>query len=194
VVPPSHAGADRPAPTSPAPSSPAPIRLLAGALLSSDLGAMPEPALGLTASVAIANPFGRIELAGTYWFDQHGAAASRPSTGGDFSFVSAAALLCPTLVHGVVELSACAGIELGRMHAVGTGVRDSAEETLLWLAARAGGTGTWRLARPFGLRLELGAAVPFMRPRWVLGRGTVYEVDRPAALDARASLGGELRF
>ena len=93
---------------------------------------------------------------------------------------------------GPVELGPRAGLELGRIHAAGFGVDHPGEASVLWVALRAGASGTLAVAGPLGLRLDLGLAVPLSRPRWVLER--VGPVDRPAAATARGALGLEARF
>jgi len=161
-------------------------------LLASDAGALPSPALGVTVQLAILTPRLRVEITGTSWLDQRATLPSRASTGGDFSFISGAAMACPMLMRGLVELGLCGGLELGRMSATGFGVDHPTEDAIPWAAARASGLLLWPVSELFALRLEAGAAIPFTRPRWVLEQ--VGLVDQPGPISARSQLGAEIRF
>ena len=90
------------------------------------------------------------------------------------------------------EIGPCLGFELGRLHASGFGVSNPGEGSTLWAAIDGGGVLALRLAAPLALVLRLGAAVPLLRPSFVLEN--VGPVFRPPAVAARGESGVELIF
>lgn len=162
-----------------------------GVFATGDLGSLPAPAFGLSVGGGITLWRVRIDLTGTYWFEQE-ATLDDSAKGGNFSFFSAALAGCPILLPGDLELGVCAGLELGRMHAEGFGVTDPSESSILWAAFRAGGAASWVFADPVALRLQIDMVVPFTRPQWVLQN--VGAIDQPGSVTGRALLGSELRF
>jgi hypothetical protein len=120
--------------------------------------------------------------------------ASRPTAGGDVDLLAGLVVTCRDLAlfKSPIELGPCAGIEVGRIHAAGFGVRTPSEASQLWVAPRVGGMITWAPLRLLGLVLRLEAAFPLDRPRFVLEE--VGAVHRPSVAVGRAEAGVELRF
>lgn len=131
-------------------------------------------------------------LGGTFFLGQREPLGDDPTLGGDFDFFAFSAQACPGYELDPVEVAFCLGLEIGRMGAAGYGVDLPETRRVVWLALPFGVTGAYRIVDPLAVRLDLGAAVPFGRPRWTLtGIG---EVDRPAVIAARAGLGLELQL
>ena len=196
-------GAPRPTGASPdsavAPTPPRKGQGAVSASLSADAGAMPSYAAGVRGAVGLLFAWGRLELGWTQWLAQNATVDPRTASvgapagaGARFTFFSGSAGACVMALPGRLELDVCGAAEVGRMHASGYGVLSPKDATLLWLAARVGGTADLSLTDELGLRLDLEAVVPFNRPAWTLENIGV--VDRPGPIDGRAALGGELRF
>lgn len=160
------------------------------ALVSGDIGALPVPTVGFGGAAGLQVGWMRIELAGRYWLPQSETLAS--GAGGNFELATGELRGCPGYTWKPVTVGGCAGVELGRIAAEGFGVDRSEEASAFWAAARLGGLVSVEVVGPLALRLDLGVAIPFDRPRWVLDR--VGLVDQPAPVTARGETGAELRF
>jgi len=168
------------------------------ALLVSDIGSLPEPALGARVGVELGWRALRLQLTGTMFFDQHvelAAASARPA-GADVNLAVGAALAC-TDALGVpasrLEVPLCAGVELGRLAGVGRGVLDAREEAVPWVAPLLEAGLFWGIPSTllrFGALFS--AVVPLNRDEFVLrGLGSVH---RPSSFAARGSLGLDVHF
>jgi hypothetical protein len=116
----------------------------------------------------------------------------RPTAGGRFHLIAGDGSACYAILRAPVELSPCAGLELGSMAATGFGVRSNGSGSALWVAPLAEAAAALPIGRSFAVRLDLGVLVPVERPAFVLSAaGTVYTA---AAVVGRATLGVELRF
>jgi hypothetical protein len=189
-----------PPPPSPPPPPPAPApslrpRFHLAAWARADLGSLPGVSFAAGGTAALALGALRVELgAGAAPARTQLAthpAASGATAGGEISLIAGSAGLCyGVLPEGRLELSPCAAVELGRLHATGFGVTTPGEGNALWSAARLGARlAFWPMSRA-AVVLRAEAAVPFARPAFVLeGLGTVH---RPGPVAGR--LGGELEW
>jgi hypothetical protein len=151
----------------PAPAEGAGARLMAGPLIALGAGALPFPAYGVGARVAVeTGP--RWELAGMFWPEQPASVPAQPSrtVGADVWLATVQPSACLSFARGAV--ASCAGGELGAMQARSTGVPLAGSGTSWWLALTAGVSLRAAITRGISLRLRLDAGVPFFRPRFIL--------------------------
>jgi hypothetical protein len=88
----------------------------------------------------------------------------------------------------------CAGAEVGRIHATGSGVDKPGEGDSLWVALRGGVAGAWVLDSWVDLRARVDVVAPLVRPRFVLtGVHEPTPVHEPTVA-GRAGLAVEIRF
>ncbi len=148
------------------------------------------PALGAVGVIAIGRQ--RIDLGAVILPLQREVSPLRATAGGDADLAAVTASTCRDLLGRTFELGPCLGFEIGRIEARGFGVFEPGEGAALWVAFTAGGMLVYRPVPEMGFGLRLGAAVPFARPRFVLGG--VDLVDQPGPVAARAAIGVELTF
>ena len=165
-----------------------PLRWAVSLNAAVDVGSLPAPAFGLgaalSASARLTSLFRiRAALRPVLFFPQHAFLAGSNAVGGDFDFFNVGLAGCPELSVADADVGLCVGMELGRMAAEGFGVDTPERQAVLWSALPLGLSAGWRFYRPFGLRLDLGAAVPLSRPRWLLE--DIGDVDRPGVVAAR---------
>ncbi len=91
-----------------------------------------------------------------------------------------------------MELTGCAGGEVGRLHGRGINVSDPDRGNGLWLAAALSAAASREVARGVALFIDLGLVVPLIRSTFVLLN--VGPVHTPAAAVGRGSIGAEVRF
>jgi hypothetical protein len=157
-----------------------------------DAGMLPRPAMGAVLTAAALLGAVRIEGYGAYWPGQAGRLDSVAHGGGTVSIALGGAKGCYRAARGPAEVAACAGIEFGDMHGVGSGVRYPHGADSLWVAGSLGGRASMRIAYDLWLAVDAAVVVPFQRDEFILDDlGTVH---RPSTVGARAALGPELRF
>lgn len=150
----------------PSPRGPG-TRLLAGPLIALGAGALPFPAYGVGARVALeAGP--RWELAGMFWPEEPASvvAGASQTVGASVWLADIQPSVCVSFARGAV--ASCVGGELGAMRASSTGVPVSGSGRSWWLAATAGLSVRVPLAPAVDLRFRLDVGVPFLRPRFML--------------------------
>jgi hypothetical protein len=166
-----------------------------GPALQGDIGTFDTPNLGLSFVAAwIPTPV-RLELSGAYWLTQTinvPAPPPNPPRGGRLDLLSAALQGCYAFVTKPIEISPCAGIELGIYRGTAFGVSEIGSNSTFWGAFLWGGLLAWHVAGPFALRATLEAVSPLTRPTFQIGG--VGSVHKPASLSGRAGIGLELRF
>jgi hypothetical protein len=171
-------------------------RLAGGPLVATGAGALPFPAYGIGARIALETGL-RWEIAGTFWPVQSTAVAAGSSgtVGAGVWLADAEPSVCLPLAGGTV--APCIGGALGAMHARGTGVPTAGVGTSWWLAVTAGVSLSAALARGFDLRFRLDLGVPAFRPSFELDNvgsvGTV-RAFQPAPVFGAVSLEPEFRF
>ena len=139
-----------------------------------------------------------LRVLGTILFEQQTELASVGATspGAKLELLTAGAVGC-TLPFGnpseQLMVSACAGLELGRLAGIGTGVLAPRRGSALWVAPLVQVAGFWVLPdTTLRLGLLLTGGVPLNRDEFALtGIGTVY---RPPNLMGRLSLGLDVAF
>jgi hypothetical protein len=161
----------------PAPEpEPEPVR--AGLRAVGALGVLPAPALGVSLAA---------EVEATSGFSIGVAVLYMPEVKTDdgelaFGLTAFEPFGCARLIETrSAELSGCAGLQLGSLHAVAHGLRPLEPGDYPWLAATLGPRGT--LAPTRGLRLELGAvaAAPLIAHDFVV-RGRPGSAHEPATI------------
>ena len=171
---------------------------LAAALL--DVGSLPAPAPGVRVGLAIQAGAYRVEPLFEAWAASRATLAGRPGAGASLRLLVGAVRACRRLWpwHGRdarAAASACAGFELGEMHAEGFGVLLPDQGGALWAAPRAEARFELRLASWLALTADAGAAAPLDRRPFVLrlaGERTVAHL--PAAASLRGAVGLAARF
>jgi hypothetical protein len=167
-----------------------------------DLGTLPHLSDGLTGGFAITFDALRLEAFGTYLFSQPAYAASIPFLGSNIDLLTGGLRGCYVPPGRVIELGACAGLELGQLQGNGFGSLRSPYQTFtpqsgggLWVAPTIGGRLSWRIAPYFSLVIDLGVAIPLERD--------VFDISIPGAsgglhqansVVARGAAGPEVRF
>jgi hypothetical protein len=143
-----------------------------------DVGSLPGAAVGFGVTGLARYGAQQFELGAGVWPDRSATIPERPSAGGDISLVTLAPGTCRTLLSGVIELSPCAALEIGLMHARGFGVTSTEHVSVFWAAARGGGALTFKPVRRLGLLLRIEGVVPLTAPRFLIGG--VGEVHKPS--------------
>jgi hypothetical protein len=179
-------------PAAPAASAAPGPALVALGFLVADTGSLPAPTLGAAAGAGLAWPGFELRVIGTLLPErQEDIDRNDPeSPGAKLGLVTGSALACAPLALNapLIALRACAGWELGRLAASGTGVTTPHHTVTFWSAARLDFAARWAsMTGPLGLELHLSALAPLTRNEFILEDiGSVY---RPANVTGRASLG-----
>jgi hypothetical protein len=166
--------------------------------LVGDLGTMQDLAGAVEIGAGVVVGPARLDAAFAFWFPQSAEAEADSRYGGTLGLEAGALAACallPPIARAVgprfeVGLP-CLAFELGRMHADGENVSDPGAGADLWAAVRGGAAAAWALEPWLRLRLRLEAALPVVRPKFVLrGVGTVHE----PGVAGRATLGADVAF
>lgn len=184
--PPSDASATTPA----SPASPAPLHAALGAAVIADTGSLPAPGFGAEIGARVGGSLLELHARGLFLPARAASidTGDPSSPGAELSLLAGALLGCVPLSHGVVDLGACAGAELGQLTGRGIHVATPHERHSLWSAARLDLTARKPLPSvPLALELGFSAAAPLLRDNFILEDiGTIH---RPANVVGRASLG-----
>ena len=176
----------------PAPSSAAAFEPVVSAWLVGDVGALPDPGLGLSVSLEVTTQRFRMQAAGVLFFEQHAGLEGNltPAPGADLGLALGVLSACYAPVgswNNALVFGACARAEAGSLYGSGTNVRGASSRAQVWLAPGLDLLGSWSALPWLRLGLQLGATVPILRPQFALGElGDLY---RPAALTFRTALG-----
>ncbi len=158
-----------------------PTSLAAGPLIASGAGALPFPAYGVGALVAV-DTGPRWELAGMFWPEQSASVVDGSHTvGASVWLATVRPSACASFAHGAI--ASCAGGELGTMQGRGTGVPNLGSGRSWWLAVSAGLSVRAVVAPRVSLRFRLDVGLPFFRPSFVLdnvGPGGSVQAFQPA--------------
>jgi hypothetical protein len=153
-----------------------------------DAGVLPDQAVGLDLSAAL--ELGALRLGASFaGFMPQETQLSDATGGARFDFVRGNLELCGHPRFGDFHLLACAGFELGRIGARGTGVRNWRDVEAGWYAPRVllgVGYGFAKIVRVF---LRGGIAMPLTRREFLLDDEHVHQPDTTSL---RASLSVEL--
>jgi hypothetical protein len=159
-------------------------------------GLLPNLGFGATMDLGL-NPAGRLPLRfdSTYWFPDSTVQAGRG--GGEFWAWVGGVGVCPTVIsREVVEGTVCAGVQAGVVHGTGIGLHPTGSPTRPYGDIDARARLSFPLLRPLLGFVELGVAVPWMRPRFVYSDqsdNSSVEVHRPSAVVFFGGIGVKLR-
>jgi hypothetical protein len=171
-------------------------RIVAGPLIALGAGALPFPAYGVGARLAVeTGP--RWELAGMFWPEQSASVVADAShtVGAGVWLAALQPSVCVSFARGAV--ASCAGGELGAMQARGTGIPVPGSGTSWWLALTAGLSLRATVAQGIFLRVRIDVGVPFFRPTFVLenvGPGGSVQAFQPAAVFGALSIEPEFQL
>ena len=181
-----------------APDAPDVRRWRASAGVVGDVGTMQDLAAAVEIGAGVVVGPARLDATFAFWFPRSAEAEADSRYGGivglEAGALGACALL-PPLARAVgprFEIGLpCVGFELGRMHADAQNVTTPGTGADLWAAVRGGAAAAWALEPWLRLRLRLEAALPLVRPKFVLrGVGVVHE----PGVAGRATLGADVAF
>jgi hypothetical protein len=177
-------------------SEPAGLTPALGVWLVGDAGSLPGAGLGLGLAAELRVARFAVRAAGTWLFDRHVTlpGAGAPALGADMSLALGNVSACSApFASASLSASICAGWELGRLDALGTGVRDPRRAGALWSAPRVDLELAWATGdNPLRLVAQLSAATPLKRDDFFLrDLGSVY---RPPVVAGRLALGVDVSF
>jgi hypothetical protein len=144
----------------------------------SEIGLFPSPAFGFELALGARAPMGSFQIAGTGYLPEN---VTVPGTaaGGKFTLLSAAARLCPALLHGTVELFGCGAVSFDRLSAQGFGVTDPGSAATNLVTVALGPSFDFLLTRSYRLTFALDASYTPGPASFVLNNvGHVHSVAR----------------
>jgi len=186
--------------TAAAPMSPEPegsgLRPVMSLAALVDSGSLPSPGAGVGLGAELRARRIAVRAAGTLLFDQHVALDGAGGPGADFSLALGSLSVCTTPLgtfRSELVFSACAGWELGRLSAVGTGVSTPRRGNRLWSAPRIDAGVAWAApGTALGLGLQLSLLAPLERDDFYLrDLGAVHHAP---VLVGRLALGADIHF
>jgi len=192
----------RPTVTAPAePAAPPPVprsrttSVLAGIGAAGNLGVLPSPDLGISASLGLAGPFWRVEVRAGYdpRTVQSATMAEPAGAFGRFRLYPGALLGCLVLKRAAWDLGLCLDFEFGAIHGQGFGPPSTSSKTKPWFGLGAGGVVAFRANRWLVFPAHLDAVVPLWRPRFTFD-GAETPIFRSAVVGGRLTAGVEAQF
>jgi len=166
--------------------------LAGSAWVIGDTGTLPSMGWGLGLGVELGWPGVELRALGTLLPEREGTIdASDPSApGARIGLLAGGLLACLPLTRhlAALDLSGCAGGELGALSGDGTGVSTPYHQRTVWAAARIDVVARWALPQT-ALAIEglVTAAAPLTRDEFVLK--DIGSVHRPESVLGRAALG-----
>lgn len=161
-----------------------------GVSLPLQLGPLPRLGPGLAGHAAILWPRVRLEVGGSYYFQQR--ARVDGTRGGDFRLSVAHLRGCGRLGVHKLEFPLCTGVEFGALRGKGVGLSTSREDRVLWAGLLLDGGLTWSPLRWIALRALAGIVVPVAKYRFRISGVDDVHVAAPVGL--RVGIGAEARF
>jgi hypothetical protein len=157
-----------------------------------EAGALPGVGPGAAVSGGIRGTSYRVGL-GALLLTSRRAESAVAGAGANLRFFSVGPSGCFT-VGGLSGpgVEGCAGLEVGKISGEGVGEPILETGSAWWAAASASGALIWPLFGGLAGRVELQAALPLVRPRFVIGG--IGELHRPSPVTGRGALGLEWRF
>ncbi len=164
-----------------------------------NLGALPEPALGVGAAVLVSvAPYATFQLEGVGFFDQEALLEGASAGGARLRLLYATLEHCPLFVAGrILSVAACAGARVGAMQSRGFDLDPEEKDSLdpiveASVRARLGLT----LKEPLRALLGAGLSVPLVRTLYEATRadGTSAELFETKAVGFDLSLGLGVAF
>ena len=161
-----------------------------------DSGSLPAAGAGMGLSIELRARRVAVRAAGTLLFDQHVALDAGEGPGADLSLALGSLSACTTPLgtfRSHVVISTCAGWELGRLSATGTGVQAPRRGNQLWSAPRIDVGVSWTApGTALGLGAQLSVVAPLKRDDFYLrDLGGVFH---PPVLVGRLALGADIHF
>ncbi len=167
-------------------------RVVVGTTVSGELGVLPRGAAAFELTAGAAWPRARLELGGLTSIGPDAAAQSLPSVGGRFALLTGLLRACGVVARDRLEVPLCGGLELGRLRATGTGLREPATIDAPWIAITGGARPQWVPVPRVALGAALELMAPLQRHRFAIEEaGPVHAV---APVGARLGLHLELRL
>jgi hypothetical protein len=161
-----------------------------------DVGSLPGAGVGVGVGAELGWERLALRATGTLFLDRHVAlpGAGETGLGADMGLALGALSVCSTLLRAArAAVFACAGWELGRLEAIGTGVLTPRREGTLWSAPRVDAGLDWAAGGgPLRLVAQVTAAAPLERDDFYLR--DLGSVHRPPAVAGRLSLGVHIDF
>jgi hypothetical protein len=162
-----------------------------------DSGSLPAAGLGAGLGAELRGQRFALRANGTLLFDQHVALEERPGApGADMSLVLGGLSACTAPIgnfRASVAIAVCAGWELGRLGAVGTGVQTARRGNQLWSAPRVDAGLSWAVpGTALRFNLILIATAPLKRDDFFLR--DLGRVHRPPGAVGRLALGVDISF
>jgi hypothetical protein len=150
-----------------------------------ELGALPDPALGVSVSAGARWPVLSVAAYGMLFESQR--LAARPGVYVDFELSVAGLRGCGRALSRPIALDACAGMEVGRWEAFGASLQVARRSRDLWLAPMVELEASRVLLGPLALELSAGAALPLARKRYIINESEA--VHTPDAISWRLLAG-----
>jgi hypothetical protein len=168
--------------------------ILVSASMAASSGLLPSLAFGATAGFGAR--LGRwlpLQMAGTVWLPR---SSDSSGPGGEFWGWQAGAGLCPSVMTtSTVRAAVCVKVAAGAIHGTGLGLDYHHSATRPYGAAEAQAILSFPIVGALAGFVELGVAVPWLRPRFVYhldSTGASVEVHRPHAVIPIGGIGIEL--
>jgi hypothetical protein len=181
-----HAGIDLPPRQDPGgEASAVPVRGVASLGVVTELGALPEPALGLSVSAGAHWPAWSAEAYGMLFGSQR--LRPRPGQSIDFELSVAGLRGCHRWLASPWAIDSCGGVEAGRWEAFGAALQAARRSRDLWLAPVASLSGSLSLTQTLALELRAEAALPLTRKRYIINENE--DVHTPSAVSWRLTAG-----
>ncbi|MBL4684635.1 MAG: hypothetical protein JKY37_08615 [Nannocystaceae bacterium] len=161
-----------------------------GVSLPLQLGPLPRFGPGLSGHAAMLWPRVRLEVGGSYYFQQRTRVDA--TRGGDFRLSVGHLRGCGRLGVRKFEFPLCTGVELGALRGKGVGLGTSREDRVLWAGLLLDGGLAWSPVRWIALRALAGIVVPVAKYRFRISGVDDVHVAAPVGL--RVGIGAEARF
>jgi hypothetical protein len=172
------------------PEAGAQLSVMASAHVSTLIGTLPKPTLGVGGAIALEAPALRFELRGTFHVPQSTTFAGS-TMGARFSAISVAARACWLPSMGVIELGPCVGVDVHHVSATGFGGEGVQSGRATSWGPALGAFGRLRFGRRFGLVVVAEAALPIYRRRFVFEDLVLH---RAAVVAAQFLIAPEVQF
>jgi hypothetical protein len=169
--------------------------VLLGAAATGNVGVLPSPDIGASASLGMVRPRWRLEVRATYGPRQvpSDAIATPSAAYGRFSFLAGTLAACLTFARPKLEFGPCADAEFGVVRGEGIGASRNEAHASPWLGLGAGGWLAIRASRWLYFPVHVDVVVPLWRPRYVF-ENVPAPIFRSDPLGGRLTAGVELRF
>jgi len=169
---------------------------LLGVAAAGNLGVMPSPDVGGSASVGVIRPRWRGEARAAYGFRQVQSASLADPSGayGRFSFLAGTLAGCMTFYLPNLEMGPCASAEVGVVRGQGFRTSRTSSKDAPWIALGAGGWLAIRASPWLYFPIHVDAVFPLWRPRYVFVGDVSTPIFQSWFVGGRLTAGVELRF